>query len=374
MKVLVVGAGNGGTVVANSLAKRGINVTVIEPSEYHYYQPGMVDVAMGIEKEDAIRRRVSDLLNPKIRIIKDRAVKVDVENRKVVTQNGTEVNYDYLVLSPGVVNKDIGLPHWHTLDGAIKMREMINSFQGNKIVVGYFGVIKCPMAPFEFAFLLRQRFPKADITLINPVAQPPELQKPMAEKLGKRSKELGINVMRGTKIKEVDKEKKVIYTEDGQTLDYDLALIDTPIKVGNEFSNLVDQSGFIPVEKDTLNYKGYSDVYVVGDATNILSPPKTGSIAHFQAVLVSENITNEIFGYEKKRFDGRAMCAGYSGYNEGMFVYMDYQKSKALGPSTLYHSAKKSFTQLYWYTLTGKIDFMLDFVSKFVGSTLNKGK
>ena len=372
MKVLVVGAGNGGTVVANSLAKRGIDVTVIEPSEYHYYQPGIVDVAMGTEKEDAIRRRVSDLLNPRVRLIKDRAVKVDIENRKVIAQNGMEVNYDYLVLSPGVVNKDIDLPHWHTLEGAIKMREMINSFQGNKIVVGYFGVIKCPMAPFEFAFLLRQRFPKVDITLINPVAQPPELQKPMAEKLGKRSKELGINVMRGIKIKEVDKEKKVIYTEDGQKVEYDLALIDTPIKVGNEFSNLVDQSGFIPVDKDTLNYKGYSDVYVIGDATNILVPPKTGSIAHFQAVLVSENIANEIFGYEKKKFDGRAMCAGYSGYNEGMFVYMDYQKSKALGPSTLYHLAKKSFTQLYWYTLTGKIDFMLDFVSRFAGNSLNK--
>ena len=372
MKVLVVGAGNAGTVVANSLAKKGIDVTVIEPSEYHYYQPGIVDVAMGLEKEDAIRRKVTELLNPKIKLIKDRVIKVDIENRKVVTQGGKELNYDYLVLSPGVVNKDIGLPHWHNIEGAIKMREMINSFQGKKIVVGYFGVIKCPMAPFEFAFLLRQRFPKAEITLINPVAQPPELQKPMAEKLGKRAKELAINVMRGVKIAQVDKEKKIIYTEDGQKIEYDLALIDTPIKVGEEFSNLIDNSGFIPVDKETLNYKGYSEVYVAGDATNILLPPKTGSLAHFQAISVSENIANEIFGYEKKKFDGRAMCAGYAGYNEGMFVYMDYQKSRALGPSTLYHSAKRSFTSLYWYTLTGKMDFALDVISRFVGNIKTK--
>lgn len=366
MKVLVVGAGNGGSVVANNLAKNGIEVTVIEPSEYHYYQPGIVDVAMGLEREDNIKRKVKEVLDPRVKIVQDKAVKVDIENRKVVTQKGQEFSYDYLVLAPGVINKDIGLPHWHTLDGAIKMREIINSFQGNKIVVGYFGVIKCPMAPFEFAFLLRQRFPRAEITLINPVAQPPELQKPMAEKLGKRAKELGINVMRGLKIGEIDKEKKIIYTEDGQTFQYDLTLMDTPIRVSEEFSNLVDQSGFIPVDRETLNFKGYSDVFVVGDATNILSPPKTGAIAHFEALNVSANIINDAMGFGRKKFDGRAMCAGYSGYNEGLFVYMDYQRSKALGPSQIYNSAKRSFLHLYWYTLTGKIDFMLDLISRLV--------
>ncbi|BAB67317.1 NAD(P)/FAD-dependent oxidoreductase [Sulfurisphaera tokodaii] len=366
-KVVIVGAGNGGTVVANNLAKYDeVEVTVIEPSEYHYYQPGIVDVVMSFEKEDKIMRKVSEVLNPRAKLIQDRVIKVDIENRKVITQKGKEIEYEYLVLAPGVINKDIGLPHWHNLDGAIKLREQVNSFNGKKIVVGYFGIIKCPMAPFEFAFLLRQRFPKADITLINPVSQPPELQKPMAEKLGKRAKELNIEVIRGVKIKEVDKEKKMIYADDGQVFSYDLALIDTPIRVSDEFSNLTDQSGFIPVDKEKLNYKDYSDVFVVGDATNITLPPKTGAIAHFQAITVSSNIINDIRGYEKKTFDGKAMCAGYAGYNEGLFVYMDYKKSKAIGPSTLYNAAKRAFLNLYWYTLTGKIDFMLDLVSRYV--------
>ncbi|BFH72608.1 FAD-dependent oxidoreductase [Sulfurisphaera javensis] len=365
--VLVIGAGNAGTVVANNLAKdQNLSVTVVEPSEYHVYQPGIIDVAMGLEKEESIRKRVGNILNQKIQLIQDRAVKVDIENRKVITQKGKELTYDYLVLAPGVINREIGLPHWHNIDGAIKIREQVNSFNGKKIVVGYFGVIKCPMAPFEFAFLLRQKFPKADITLINPVSQPPELQKPMAEKLGKRAKELHIEVLRGVKIKELDKEKKIIYTEDGQSINYDLALVDTPIKVSDEFSNLVDQSGFIPVDKESLNYKNYSDVFVIGDATNILSPPKTGAIAHFQALTVAKNIINDVLGYGKEKFDGKAMCAGYAGYNEGMFVYMDYKKSKALGPSKIFDSAKRSFLHLYWYSLTGKIDFMLDLVSKLI--------
>lgn len=55
-------------------------------------------------------------------------------------------------------------------------------------MVGYFGLIKCPATPFELSFLLKQKFPKAEVTLLNSVAQPPEIQKPMVEKLVKRAK------------------------------------------------------------------------------------------------------------------------------------------------------------------------------------------
>lgn len=366
-RVVVIGAGNGGTAISNFLAKnKEVEVTVIEPSDYHLYQPGIIDVALGFEKEENIIRKVEEVLDPSIKLIKDKAIKVDIENRKVITEKGKEISYDYLVISPGVKNKDIGLPQWHTLEGAKEIRELINSFHGKNIVVGYFGVIKCPMAPFEFSFLLRQRFPKANITLINPVSQPPELQKPMAEKLGKRAKELQVDVLRGVKIKEVDKENKVIVTEDGQKIQYDLALIDTPIYVSEEFSNLTDQSKFIPVDKETLNIKGYSEVFVIGDATNIMSPPKTGAIAHFEALTVGENILNEINGYSRVKFDGKAMCAGYNGYNEGMLVYMDYNRSKAIGPSAIYHSMKRGFTHLYWLSLKGKIDSFLNLMVKIL--------
>jgi sulfide:quinone oxidoreductase len=365
-RTVVIGAGNAGSVVANSLSKRGLSVTVIEPSEYHLYQPGLVDVIVGDERPESVIKPINEVLDPHIELVKDRAIKVLPEERKVITSTGKEINYDYLVISPGVQNVKGKLPAFHTLDEAINLKKMVESFEGKNIIVGYYGIIKCPAAPFELAFLLKQKFPKAKVTLLNPVSQPPELQKPMAEKLGKRSSELNVEVIRGAKIRDVDTQYKVIEIEDGQRLKYDLALIDTPIKVGNEFSNLVDNSGFIPVGKQSLQLRGYDDVYVIGDATDIMLPPKTGAIAHYEALHVVKSIVNKIYGYGKVQFDGSAMCAVYGGEGDGFFVYMNYSKSKAFGPSPVFRSAKKAFQSLYWLSLKGVIDPFLEFSKRFL--------
>ena len=364
-RIVVIGAGNAGSVVANSLSKQGFNVTVIEPSDYHLYQPGLVDVIVGDESPENVIKPVNKILDPRIELVKDKAIKVLPEERKVITSGNKEINYDYLVISPGVQNVKGKLPAFHTLDEAINLRKMVEGFSGKTIIVGYYGVIKCPAAPFELAFLLKQKFPKANVTLLNPVAQPPELQKPMAEKLGKRSKELGIEVVRGAKIRDIDIQNKVIEVEDGQKFQYDLALIDTPIKVSSEFSNLTDNSGFIPVDKQSLQLKGYDDVYVIGDATNIMLPPKTGALAHYEALHVVRSIINQVHGYGKTQFDGSAMCAVYGSGSDGFFVYMNYYKSKAYGPSPIFRSAKKAFQGLYWLSLKGMVDPFLEFSKRF---------
>jgi sulfide:quinone oxidoreductase len=353
-RVVVVGGGNAGSIVANVLNERGIDVTVVERSNVHVYQPGIIDVAFGEVPLERIVKPVSEVI--KAKVVKDSVTRVDVENHQVVTASGKKIDYDYVVMSAGVENAKLeGFPEWHSLEGVTKLRDMINGFSGKKIVVGYYGVIKCPAAPFEFAFLLRKRFPNADIALVNPVANPPEIQRPMAEMLGKVSKELKIKVIRGFKIKEIDRNNRVIFSEDGQKLEYDMALIDTPIRAGKEFDNLVDSSGFIPVDKETLRYKDYDNVFAVGDITNIMIPPKTGALAHFEAKLVANNIYADINGFGKEKFDGSAMCAVYGSENKGMFIKMNYQRSFALGPSTAFYLAKKAFIGLYWLTLTGKL-------------------
>ncbi|ARM74939.1 NAD(P)/FAD-dependent oxidoreductase [Acidianus manzaensis] len=355
-KVIIIGGGNAGTIVANKLSKyKEVEVKVIEPSEYHYYQPATIDIAVGLDEENKFVKHNSELLDDKW--IKASVSKVDVENHQVFLNNGNKIEYDYLVIAAGVKNKKIeGFPSWHNIEGAKEMRNLVSNFNGKRIVVGYFGTIKCPAAPFELSFLLKQKYPTAEVTLVNPVSQPPEIQKPMAEILGKRAKELGVKVIRGFKITNIDNKNKIIESEAGDKINYDLGLIDTPIFAGEEFSNLVDnKTNLISVDKETLRYNNYDNVFAIGDITNILIPPKTGSLAHFEANYVTKTIINSIFGYEKLKFKGDAMCAVYNGFDIGSFIYMNYSKSFALGPSSIFFTTKKIFGNLYWQTLLGKI-------------------
>ncbi|MDT7900818.1 MAG: FAD-dependent oxidoreductase [Acidianus sp.] len=106
-KVVIVGGGNAGSIVANKLAKNtDLEVTVIEPSEYHYYQHGTVDIVGGIGKEEEMIKNTSDILHA--RWIKDYATKVDVENHTVFLKNGDKIDYDYVVIAAGVKNKKTG--------------------------------------------------------------------------------------------------------------------------------------------------------------------------------------------------------------------------------------------------------------------------
>ncbi|MEJ2779781.1 FAD/NAD(P)-binding protein, partial [Stygiolobus sp. CP850M] len=97
-RVVIVGAGNAGSIVANELVKKigdKVEITVIEPSDYSLYQPGIVDFVVGHERIESIKREVSSLLDKRVKIVKDKAAKVSPETGKVVTEKGKEIEFDY---------------------------------------------------------------------------------------------------------------------------------------------------------------------------------------------------------------------------------------------------------------------------------------
>lgn len=350
-RVVIVGGGNGGAVVSNRLAGKGVEVIVVDPAETHLYQPGIVDLALGYEREESIVRPLESVVSG--RRVKAWVRKVDLDNHRVVTDSG-QLDYDYLVLAPGVKSWEVkSIPHWHTLLGGLEMRSLLDSFSGSKIVVGYWGTIKCPAAPFEFSFLLKERFPKAEVTLLNPIANPPEVQKPMATAFGRRASELGIKLWRGFKVSTVDVQNRIIESEAGEKVSYDIALLDPPVYLSEEFKDLSDSSGFISVDRESLRVGKYDNVFAIGDANNVTVPPKTGAKAHYEAKVVSDNIISDLMGWEKRKYDGSALCAVYGGTGRGYLVRMDFRGSKVYGASPIFHRMKKAFTSLYWATLKG---------------------
>lgn len=355
-KLLVVGGGNAGTLIANLLAGK-LDITVIEPNEYHLYQPGLVDYIIGEVDESKITMPIRSVLKSKVKWVKSKVTKILVDDRAILTERGERYEGDYLVIATGGQNKSLfNLKGYHTLDDGRIIREIIKNPKGKNFVIGSMpGIIKCPAAPWEISFLLKSKYPEANVTLIIPAKQPPPLQVPMFNLFSKMASILGIRVLRGFVINNVDYENKIITSIEGERVNFDHLIIDTPIST--TFNELADNSGLIPVDKETLTFK--DGVFVVGDANNTPTP-KTGGAAHFQAEVVANNILYEIEGNrDKERYKGDAMCAVYSGPRDGALVWLNYNRSKALGPSPIYYYMKKYFTNLYWSSLNGGIDILL---------------
>jgi len=229
--------------------------------------------------------------------------------------------------------------------------------------------IKCPVAPLELSFLANDFFKKkgirdkVKITYVTPVSG--AFTKPKAaDALGHLLEEKGINIVADFAIEKVDNERKIIVDYGGKEVPFDL-LVTVPTNMGAEFverSGMGDDLRFIPTNKNTLQSKAHENIFVIGDAAD-LPTSKAGSVAHFEAEVLTENIMSFINGEElKARFDGHANCFIETGEGKALLIDFNYNQEpvagtfpfKKLGPlnllkeSKLNHWGKLAFKHVYW--------------------------
>ena len=89
--------------------------------------------------------------------------------------------------------------------------------------------------------------------------------------------------------------------------------------------------GWVPTERNTLLREGSSNVFVVGDTTNI-PISKAGSTAHFEADTIVDNLASLIKEDRWARsYDGKVFCFVETGMNTGTYVWFDYTDSAQSG-------------------------------------------
>ncbi len=368
-KVLILGGGDGGTILANRLVKKlspdQVEVEVVDKSDIHWYQPGFLFVATGeAEKEDISRRRPK-LFRKGVKFTKGEAKKIDLDNRSVEISDGTKKTYDYLVIATGSsLNPDEipgfteGVDHFWNYDAAMKLRKKLFSIKEGKVIVGIGGLLyKCPVAPLEIVFLAEEIFrrrgvrDKIEIKYVSPIDRayaPHLLNKVIEDEMKKR----GIDVITFFSVDTVDPEKKVVNSLEGDSLEYDLLIL-TPPQQGAKVvrdSGIGDDEGWIPVDKYFLNVEGYDDAFAVGDAT-ALPTPKTGVIAHFQAATLANNLAVEITGEgTKELFDGQSFCVIETGMGKASAQVSNYfyDVPPGLIPNWLLHAMKLAMNKMYW--------------------------
>ena len=133
-RVVIVGAGFGGLVFAQKLAKQDFQIVLIDKNNYHQFQPLFYQVAMaGLEPSSSsfpLRKIFQHTPNVHIRITKVNAL--DTSKQSITTDLG-EISYDYLVLGLGTDTNFFG--NQNMMDKAIPMKSVSEAiFLRNRVL------------------------------------------------------------------------------------------------------------------------------------------------------------------------------------------------------------------------------------------------
>lgn len=390
MKNLVIlGAGTAGTIMANKLHRR-LNsaewqITIVDRSPLHYYQPGFLFVPFGLLQPEQLVRPKTETLPAGARFVVGEVDRIKPEQNQVLLTGGECLPYDDLIIATGAnihPEETEGLQGllWHTsifdfytLDGATALAQALKDWPGGRLVVNITEMpIKCPVAPLEFLLLADDFFTqrgmrdRVDLHFVTPLAG--ACTQPTASKrLGGLFATKGIRVTPDFNIARVDEANKTIVSWDDQTVPFDL-LVTIPTNKGDaaiERSGMGDELGFVPTDKHTLRSSQYPNIFAIGDATNVPAS-KAGSVAHFESDVLAENILSAMACQPlAAEFDGHANCFIESGHGKALLLDFNYDVEPVtgtfplpkLGPFSLLketrlnHVGKLAFRYAYWNLL-----------------------
>ncbi|MDP6564033.1 MAG: FAD/NAD(P)-binding oxidoreductase [Alphaproteobacteria bacterium] len=373
--VLIVGGGLSGTIVANGLCRQlgnemrnnEVSITMLGATDTHMYQPGLLYLPFGRIRESELFRDQRKVLDRRVPYHIDPAKQIDVEGNQVVTESGKTYSYDYLVIATGSRIRPENVPgmeegaHWfYDLEGARKMRDALEAFEGGKIVVNVNAPHKCPVAPLEITFMLhdylsgRGLMDKTEITYTYPIGRLHALE-PVAMWTQPEFDKYGIKYETFFNTKEVDPAAKTISSEEEVTLPYDL-LVTIPPHSGAQVIEDSDlgAGGWVPTGRESLLREGSENVFVVGDTTNI-PISKAGSTAHFEADTIIDNIASLCTeGRWARNYDGKVFCFIETGMSTGTYVWFNYTTPPNPGPpSQMLHWFKLAYNRMYWLSARG---------------------
>jgi sulfide:quinone oxidoreductase len=382
--LLILGAGTAGTMVANTMARRlprDWRITIIDPDAQHLYQPGLLFLPFGIYDESQLFRPRARTLARRVQWQTEKVAAVDAHAREVALASGAKVPYDLLVIATGASVRreetegltDASIHDFYTFDGARKLRDALATFRGGRLLVNVVeNPIKCPVAPLEFLFLaddfFRRKGIRNDIELVYATPLDGPFTKPVCSKVLKYLFDgRGIRVETEFNTGRVDSAKRVLESWDERTIDYDL-LVTIPIHQGASFlreSGIAGSSTFVPADRNTLRVKDQERIFALGDVTD-LPVSKAGSVAHFQAEVLTENLMRTIAGRELDAgFDGHANCFIETGNGKAILIDFNYDLEPVpgkyplpvVGPMSLLresrinHFGKLAFRWIYWNAL-----------------------
>lgn len=372
--VLVLGAGLGGLVVAETLRKllpAGDRVIAVDRSDRHYFPPSLLWLMVGRRQPEDFTRSLERLAARGVDLRQGSVTRIDPQRREVDI-DGATLACDAMVIALGAEYAPEtvpGLPeaglNIYTMEGALAARAALSRFAGGRIAfLTAAPLYKCPAAPYEAAMLaeaLMRRRGLRDRTQIAIHAAEPAPMPVAGPVAGEQIRTIlerkGIAYFPQRQVTRV--ENGVLHFSAGQTADFDLLIYVPPHRapaVVRE-AGLCGESGWVPVDRATLATK-FPDVWAIGDVTTIPLKmgrplPKAGVFAHGQAEVVAQNIAAAWSGRAATaRFNGHGLCflevgGGMAGIGSGNFYAEPLPDVRLRQPNPFWHLGKLLYEK-YW--------------------------
>ncbi|MGH8174045.1 MAG: NAD(P)/FAD-dependent oxidoreductase [Rhodanobacteraceae bacterium] len=334
--VLILGGGFGGLWAARALAHTPVQITIVDRSNHHLFQPLLYQVATaGLSAPDIaapLRHLLRSQRNADVRL--DEALRIDLKERRVVLEKGT-LDYDYLIVATGATHTYFGHDEWashapglKTLDDAfVVRRRVLEAFEraecerdeekrkawlsfvvigGGPTGVELAGTL-AEIARHTLSNEFRHIDPRsARVRLIE--AGPrvlPSMPEALSQSAMRQLERLGVDVHVGAPVTAIDAEGVALgdLRIPSRTVLWAAGVAASPL--GRQLGVECDRAGRVPVEPD-LSVPGHPEVFVAGDLATVSENgklvPGVAPAAKQMGAYVAEVIKQRLKGEASKPF------------------------------------------------------------------------
>jgi sulfide:quinone oxidoreductase len=334
-RIVIIGAGAAGTALANRLVRRldGAQITLIDPRAQHLYQPGLSLVAAGLKPESYVVSETADWLPSGVTLITEYVAAVDAEAQTVSTEGGETLDYDFLIIAPGLIldhdaiegfsldmvgENGIGALYAGP-DYAARTWTAASRFVeegGRGVFTRPETEMKCAGAPLKHTFLIDDRGIETRMLF------------------GDR----GIETRMGRTLRAVDTDRKIAsFTDaDGATHEeeYDYLHVIPPqrapefvVQSGLAWADRWTDQGWVDCDQYTLRHNRYPNVWALGDVAGV-PKGKTAASVKWQLPVVEDHLLAAIEGREgTETYDGYTSCPMITRIGRAMLIEFDYNNN-----------------------------------------------
>ncbi|WP_339436221.1 MULTISPECIES: FAD/NAD(P)-binding oxidoreductase [unclassified Pseudomonas] len=317
--IVVIGGGSAGIGLVASLLKRDpqLNITLIEPSEYHCYQPAWTLVGGGAYDVKKTRRPLADVLPNGVTWVQAAVTELLPDEQTLVLDSGQRVSWNNLIVCPGLrlawekveglqdTLGQHGVTSNYSYEHAAYTWQLVQQLKGGKAIFTQPAMpIKCAGAPQKAMYLscdhwLKQgtlknidvEFNLAGAALFGVATFVPPLMKYVEKYNARLAFNANLVKVDGPARKAWFEVKDAEGSVSVEEKSFDLLHV-VPPQVSPDFisqSPLADAAGWCEVNPHSLQHLRYPHIFGLGDVCGTTNA-KTAAAVRKQIVVVAENL------------------------------------------------------------------------------------